>query len=87
MDSSPASASRSRLPSPAQEPTKNDQCRVEQKNGAIVRRFVGYDRYESIRPCRILSELYQTLQLYVNYFQSSLRLLSKKREDAEAKKP
>src|SRR5258708_4317873 len=23
---------------------KNDQCRIEQKNGAIVRQFVGYDR-------------------------------------------
>lgn len=25
---------------------KNDQCYIEQKNGAVVRRFVGYDRYE-----------------------------------------
>ncbi len=25
---------------------KNDQCFVEQKNGAVVRRWVGYDRYE-----------------------------------------
>lgn len=65
---------------------KNDQCRVEQKNGAIVRRFVGYDRYEGIRPCRILSELYQTLRLYVNYFQPSMKLLSKKREGAKVKK-
>ncbi len=25
---------------------KHDQCFVEQKNGAVVRRFVGYDRFE-----------------------------------------
>lgn len=24
---------------------KNDQCFVEQKNGAVVRQFVGYDRF------------------------------------------
>lgn len=65
---------------------KNDQCRVEQKNGAIVRRFVGYDRYEGIGPCRILSELYQSVRLYVNYFQPSMKLLSKKREGAKVKK-
>ncbi len=65
---------------------KNDQCRVEQKNGAIVRRFVGYDRYEGIGPCRLLSELYQSVRLYVNYFQPSMKLLSKKREGAKVKK-
>ncbi|MEW6734294.1 MAG: ISNCY family transposase [Acidobacteriota bacterium] len=31
---------------------KNDQCHVEQKNGAIVRRVVGYDRYEGAAACK-----------------------------------
>ncbi len=31
---------------------KNDQCYVEQKNGIIVRQFVGYDRFEGVEPCR-----------------------------------
>ncbi len=59
---------------------KNDQCHVEQKNGSVVRKFVGYDRFEGIQPCRILEMLYEPLRLYVNFFQPSLKLLSKKRE-------
>ena len=58
---------------------KNDQCHVEQKNGSIVRRVVGYDRYEGMVACRILSQLYQKLRLYVNFFQPSLKLLYKER--------
>ena len=33
---------------------KNDQCFVEQKNGAIVRQVVGYDRLEGERAYRQL---------------------------------
>ena len=59
---------------------KNDQCFVEQKNGAIVRRFIGYDRFEGVAACQILTELYQSLRLYINFFQPSLKLLSKARQ-------
>ena len=59
---------------------KNDQCHVEEKNGAVVRRFIGYDRFESIEACRVLAELYQTLRLYVNFFQRSMKLVSKQRQ-------
>ena len=58
---------------------KNDQCYVEQKNGAIVRRFVGYDRFAGLEACRVLTELYRHLRLYINFFQPSLKLVSKKR--------
>lgn len=37
---------------------KNDQCHVEQKNGAIVRRVIGYDRYEGAAACKELATLY-----------------------------
>jgi hypothetical protein len=62
---------------------KNDQCFVEQKNGAVVRRMIGYDRYEGSRACEKLGELYGVLRLYQNYFQPSMKLLSKKREGAK----
>ena len=65
---------------------KNDQCHVEQKNGAIVRNFVGYDRFEGIEPCQILDELYLYLRLYVNFFQPSVKLISKKREGGRVRK-
>lgn len=59
---------------------KNDQCYVEQKNGSVVRKFIGYDRFEGIAPCRILEALYAVLRLYVNFFQPSLKLVEKKRD-------
>ena len=65
---------------------KNDQCFVEQKNGAIVRRLVGYDRYEGLEAARVLGELYDVVRLYVNYFQPSMRLVSKSRLGAKTKR-
>jgi hypothetical protein len=59
---------------------KNDQCYVEQKNGSVVRKFVGYDRFEGVEPCRVLEALYAVLRLYVNFFQPSVKLVEKKRE-------
>lgn len=65
---------------------KNDQAHVEEKNGSIVRRLIGYDRYEGLAAYNALSEIYGTLRLYVNFFQPSLKLLSKKREGAKVSK-
>jgi hypothetical protein len=62
---------------------KNDQCYVEQKNGAIVREFVGYDRFEGERAYRQLTELYRALRLYVNFFQPSMKLLTKQRDQGK----
>lgn len=62
---------------------KNDQCHVEQKNGSIVRRIVGYDRYEGQAACTQLATLYGVVRLYVNYFQPSLKLASKQRQGAK----
>ena len=44
---------------------------------------IGYDRFEGIVPCRILAELYQSLRLYVNFFQPSLKLISKHHEGSK----
>jgi hypothetical protein len=59
---------------------KNDQCFVEQKNGAIVRQVVGYDRLIGEHAYRQLAELYRALRLYVNCFQPSMKLLAKQRD-------
>lgn len=59
---------------------KNDQCYVEQKNGAIVRQLVGYDRFEGEHAYRQLAELYRAVRLYVNFFQPSMKLRIKERE-------
>jgi len=61
---------------------KNDQCYVEQKNGAVVRHIVGYDRFEGEAAYRQLAELYRAMRLYVNFFQPSVKLVSKMRDGA-----
>ena len=62
---------------------KNDQCYVEQKNGQVVRRMVGYDRFEGSEACRLLGELYTTHRLYMNFFQPSMKLVAKSRDGAK----
>ncbi len=59
---------------------KNDQCFVEHKNGAVVRELVGYDRFEGERAYRQLAEVYRAVRLYVNFFQPSMKLLTKRRD-------
>jgi hypothetical protein len=61
---------------------KNDQAFVEQKNGAIVRRLVGYGRFEGVQAARGLSRLFAASRLYVNFFQPSFKLREKWREGA-----
>jgi hypothetical protein len=53
---------------------KEDQCHVEQKNGAIVRPFVGFDRLMGEEAYLQLRELYRAVRLYVNCFQPSMRV-------------
>ena len=65
---------------------KNDQAWVEQKNGAVVRRIVGYRRYEGLEAAAALARLYAALRLFVNFFQPSFKLAEKAREGAKVKK-
>jgi site-specific recombinase XerD len=65
---------------------KNDQAHVEEKNGSIVRRLIGYDRYEGIESWQLLSQLYRIARLYINYFQPCLKLISKERDGARVHK-
>ena len=59
---------------------KNDQAWVEQKNGAAVRRLAGYGRLSGLTATATLGRLYQNARLYVNFFQPSFKLASKRRE-------
>jgi len=56
---------------------KNDQCHVEQKNGAVVREAVGCARLMGVRAYYQLHEVYRALRLVVNCFQPSLKLQAK----------
>lgn len=65
---------------------KNDNCFVEQKNWSVVRRHVGYQRLDQEDELRLLTELYEYLRLYVNYFQPVMRLEKKERHGASIKR-
>ena len=60
----------------------NDQAWIEQKNGSVVRRFVGHDRYSGQVAGQTMAHLYGALRLYVNFFQPSFKLIDKTRDGA-----
>ncbi|MBM3120028.1 MAG: transposase family protein [Chloroflexi bacterium] len=65
---------------------KNDSCHVEQKNGNVVRRLVGYDRYASKASFECLGRVYDLVRLYINFFQPTMKLVSKTRHGAKVYK-
>jgi len=65
---------------------KNDSCHIEQKNWSVVRRLVGYDRYNSHAALEALNRIYELLRLYVNFFQPAMKLVAKSRQGAKVHK-
>jgi len=65
---------------------KNDQAYAEQKNWAIVRRLIGYDRYSSRPAYEELRAFYRVLRLYWNCFQPLRKLVAKVRHGARVTK-
>ena len=63
---------------------KNDSAHVEQKNGAIVRQLVGYDRFASKAAYAQLQRVYRLARLHVNFFQPVEKLVTKTRQGARA---
>ena len=65
---------------------KNDSCYVEQKNWDVVRKTLGYARFDTLDQLDIIKCIHSLLALYQNYFQPSQKLLSKERNGAKVKK-
>lgn len=65
---------------------KNDQAWVEQRNGLLVRRLVGYDRYSARAAWTVLQRLYGLLRLQHNFFRPVRKLLSKRRVGSTVRK-
>jgi hypothetical protein len=65
---------------------KNDQAWIEQKNVAVVRRFVGHQRLKGILAAQVLGRLHGLTRLYVNFFQPSFKLRQKTRGGAKVRK-
>ena len=62
---------------------KNDNCFVEQKNDSVVRRIVGYYRFEGEASRAVLAELYESYNKLVNFFFPSMKIIAKQRVDAK----
>ena len=52
---------------------------MEQKNYSVVRRAVGYLRYDTQEELSVLNELYLNLRYYINFFMPVVKLKSKTR--------
>ena len=65
---------------------KNDNPFVEEKNDSVVRRWIGYGRYDNQRQVNILNELYGVLRLYTNFFLPVQKLIKKERIGSKVKK-
>lgn len=65
---------------------KNDNMYVEERNGHVVRKYLGYERMD----CRLLvdavNEYYEVLALYLNHFQAVRRTCSKERVGSKYKR-
>jgi hypothetical protein len=65
---------------------KNDGCYVEQKNWSVVRRAVGYWRYDTPEEVALLNQIYLRLRLYTNFFQPQMKCQEKIRIGSRMKK-
>ena len=65
---------------------KNDNCYVEQKNYSVVRRTVGYQRFDTAPELLLLNQLYDSLRLYTNFFLPTMKLKSKERFGSQVRK-
>ncbi len=58
---------------------KNDNAHVEQKNGHIVRRFLGYSRIDYRESISVMNEVYDLLSTYLNHFIATKKCIEKVR--------
>jgi len=58
---------------------KNDNCFVEERNGHVVRRWVGNARFDVREAVDALNEVYDVLTPYMNHFVTSCRTIKKEK--------
>jgi hypothetical protein len=64
---------------------KNDNCFVEERNGHVVRAYVGYMRLDARETVAALNNLYAVLTPYLNHFVASKRIVKRERIGARWK--
>jgi hypothetical protein len=64
----------------------NDNMHVEERNGHIVRKWIGYQRLDCIEAVDALNDVYAVLCPYLNHFVTSRRVIEKYEVDGKWKK-
>jgi len=62
---------------------KNDNCHVEQKNWHLVRRNLGYGRFEGQHTVDLMNHYYVLLSFRTNFFDTHFKLVHKHRDGAK----
>lgn len=66
---------------------KKDNAHIEQKNRPLVRKILGYDRFDTEYQLILINDLYDhELRLYLNFFQPAMKLKDKVRVGAKIKR-
>jgi len=62
---------------------KNDNMYVEERNGHIIRKYIGYARLDNMESLPFVIELCETLELYTNHWKAVKRQVTKERVGAK----
>jgi len=66
---------------------KKDNAHIEQKNWTLVRKILGYDRFDTNTQLEAINDLYDNeLRLFINFFQPTMKLKKKTRIGAKYKR-
>ena len=66
---------------------KKDNAHIEQKNWPLVRKILGYGRFDTLHQLMLINDLYDNeLRLYLNFFQPSQKLAAKERFGAKVRR-
>jgi len=65
---------------------KNDNMFVEERNGHVIRRYLGWERLSDLVLVPIVNELCNTIGLYTNHWKAVRRMVSKERIGAKYKR-
>lgn len=58
---------------------KNDNMYVEERNGHVVRKYLGYRRFDCPKTVPLMNDFYEVMDRYLNHFKAVRRQISKER--------
>ncbi|MFA5830993.1 MAG: hypothetical protein WC878_04150 [Candidatus Paceibacterota bacterium] len=65
---------------------KNDNMCVEERNGHVIRRYLGWERLDVLETLPLANELCDTVNLYTNHWKAVRRMIKKERIGAKYKR-